>query len=154
MGDVRVDRWRQRGLVYLWRYRDRPKNYPGWHLAADSLGNESLRDLMDLMQKSPYATECAVSITPATHAVLAVPNYWRGQAQAAVTWRIKTLTGEEHASEWRIDFEDGQVLHTIGSQNLATSFLVSTTLPPAEVITHCRKDATSPMINISGSGGV
>jgi RHS repeat-associated protein len=34
--------WKQCGLVYLWHYVEKSRNYPGWHLALDSAGHVAI----------------------------------------------------------------------------------------------------------------
>ena len=119
MGDAHVERWRQRGRVFLWRYRGRPRNYPGWHFTADPQGNASFRELLDLMIASPYSSERVLSVTPPTKQVLSVPNYWGPGPQTSLGWSIKTAKGDASKDEWRMEFVERKVRHTLGRVALA-----------------------------------
>ena len=46
---MEVYRWKQKGNLYLWRYRDNPKNYPGWQFTGDKEGVNSLCEILSLM---------------------------------------------------------------------------------------------------------
>jgi len=118
MSDPNVERWRQRGRVCLWHYRDRPRSYPGWHLAANPEGNASLRELLELMAAARFPSEAVVAVTPPAEKVLSVPNYRRGEPQTAVRWRIKCVSDEARGDEWRIEYDGAEVRHTLGSAGL------------------------------------
>jgi hypothetical protein len=49
MPDPTVARWKQQGRVYLWRYKENRKNYPGWHFTADAVACNALLELFELM---------------------------------------------------------------------------------------------------------
>lgn len=90
------------GSVSLWRYTENERNYPGWHLSADTSGAASLRSLLaDLEVSGGYRT---VSITPPSEALLRVPNNRGGKAawQAPGRWRIHYLSAPEESRSWRV----------------------------------------------------
>jgi hypothetical protein len=91
MSDPQVQRWRQQGTIFLWRYRDRPRNDPGWHLSADPAGAVSLLQLLRLMRDSSYSSEQIIGISPPTPGVLAVPNHvgGDGRSQSAHQWHLR-----------------------------------------------------------------
>ena len=75
MGAVGVNAWKQAGRVYLWRYVEEDRDYPGWHLAVDALG---LASLCDLLKRAAAATDASlyrtVRIQPPPAPVLSVPK--------------------------------------------------------------------------------
>lgn len=74
MADSRVESWKQTGDLWLWRFRDNSKNYPGWNLAADETGWSALADLLGRMAASSRSCRREISVTKLTARVLAVPN--------------------------------------------------------------------------------
>ena len=90
--------WEQEGLVSLWRYEPRNRNFHGWHLAADKAGCVSLMNLLDaLSMDGPGATR-SVGISRPTKAMMAVANCPVRTFVAPSALRI-TIT--EDPTEWR-----------------------------------------------------
>ncbi|MBT9444252.1 MAG: hypothetical protein IV086_00985 [Hyphomonadaceae bacterium] len=47
-----IAHWRQQGRLFLWRYRNAPRMYAGWHFTADKAGCQSFLELIDLLLAS------------------------------------------------------------------------------------------------------
>ena len=120
MSDRNVQRWRQRGAVFLWRYRDEPRNYPGWHLSADPAGSESLLELFRLMRDAAHSSEQRISISDPTARVLSVPNYTRGgdHWQSARRWHVVYPKGRASVDEWKLVFAGSELRLSIGERYL------------------------------------
>lgn len=73
--------------ICLWRYKENARNYPGYHLSADTEGCRRLRALL----RSIRNTE-VIELIPPDQDVLSVPNNRGGQAKyfAATNWRVET----------------------------------------------------------------
>jgi hypothetical protein len=63
------------GQVCLWRYRDRARNYPGFHLSADRSGCDQLLTLLASLAKARASQIGHIALDPVTPAVLAIPNH-------------------------------------------------------------------------------
>lgn len=63
MSDPYVDRWKQSGRLFVWRWSDESRNYPGWNVTADRSGAESLRQLFALMQRAEWSSQRALKVT-------------------------------------------------------------------------------------------
>lgn len=74
MSDATVEKWKQMGNLYLWRYTENARNYPGWHLTADNQCCETLADLFDKMVSARWNSQKSLVITPPSEKVLKVPN--------------------------------------------------------------------------------
>ena len=81
MADENVDRWKQQGLVYFWRYTENARNYPGWNLTADQTFCEGFADLIDRMLNAPYNCQKSLTVALPTKKVLGVPNNRGGSAK-------------------------------------------------------------------------
>src|SRR3712207_2285031 len=81
MPDEHVNRWRQEGRLYFWRYTENTRNYPGWHLTADDLCCRSLADLIERMLSARGRPRKPLAVTPPTREVLRVPNNRGGEAR-------------------------------------------------------------------------
>jgi hypothetical protein len=120
MSDPEVQRWRQQGRIFLWRYRDKPRNYPGWHLSADAPGAQSLVELCRLMEGAQFSSETSIIISDPTASVLSVPNYIRGAAkwQSAHRWTIEYPKGKVAPGEWQIRFSGEELRLRVGGGTL------------------------------------
>ena len=65
-------------LIYLWRYKENKRNYPGYHLTADTVGCDLLIHLAEELEKSESAITHEIELSPVNEKILAVPNNTRG----------------------------------------------------------------------------
>ena len=89
--------WKQRGWVSLWRYKEFPRKFGGWHITANDEGVSSLLELIELLRQSQTAEYRTVAITAPTKNILSVPNFQRGEALVASPdkWRIAVQPGSD-----------------------------------------------------------
>jgi len=85
--------WKPQGAVFLWRYLENTRNYPGWHLTADSTGVRSILALLDLLASSSVRLYRTIPVTRPTIRELSAPNNKQGTAKTAVP------------AKWRFDFD-------------------------------------------------
>ena len=69
-----VYKWKQNGHIFLWSFLSNTKNFPGYHLACDSAGRDSLLSLIRILKVSPVGTYRTIKLSEPTKDVLAVPN--------------------------------------------------------------------------------
>ncbi len=69
-----VQRWKLQGRVYLWRYTGNARNFPGWHMNADSSACTSMMQLIDLMMSSSFTSKATLSLALPADVQLDVPN--------------------------------------------------------------------------------
>ena len=120
MSDPAVQKWRQRGRIFLWRYHEGRTNYPGWHLTADEVGSQSLLDLLELFQAARWSCQMLVRTTVPDASVLRVPNNRGGAARvdAATTLSLKFPKGKVDDEHWLLDQESQDVQLVLGAQKL------------------------------------
>ena len=108
--------WKQQGSVWLWRYFENVRHYPGWHFTADRAGGRSLLALFDLLEAandaSLYRTMQVAELTPN---ILAVPDNRSARATSPVRWRLRYAQAPE---AWRF-MEAGDTLElTMDAQSV------------------------------------
>lgn len=110
------DAWRQVGNVYLWRFTENLRNYPGWHLATDEAGLVSLVDLLRRLRVSEESgASRALQLSQPTSEVLAVPNNRRSPVVAPERARIRRHMDDEH---WAFDEANDSVSLSVGRRHL------------------------------------
>ena len=94
-----VNEWKQSGAVFTWRYIERAKNYPGRHLAFDSVGFVSFVDLLRRYVEDDGEAPLLrlVRLTPPTSDVLAIPN--NGSAAIHTAERLRISSGCRHQTD-------------------------------------------------------
>ncbi len=95
---LRCHRWEQSGHIALWRYRERNRNYEGWHLTADASGCESLTALIEAMMVDGSGASRSISIKRPTKAMRSVPRSPEWPIIVPAVWQLSV--GSD-ASEWR-----------------------------------------------------
>lgn len=99
------------GSVWLWRYGADDRNYPGWHLTADSTGAASLVNLLETLAEPNQATFRTVQLCRLTPAILAVPNNPNADWTAPAKLRIAFA---ETVNEWVFACTDTTAQLTLG----------------------------------------
>lgn len=122
MSDPSVTRWRQRGRVYLWRYKENTRNYPGWHMTADHEACTSLVELIDAMQVARWPSNATVAVSPPTDDILLVPNNRGGAARwtAPTSLKLKYTRDQVDADFWSLGLQGGTLILAMGATALAT----------------------------------
>jgi hypothetical protein len=118
-----VDAWKQRGSLYLWRYLDNVRNYPGWHFAATAEGYVSLSSLLKVFSATSTCSYRTLVVTPPTPTILKVPNNRCARWTAPKKWRISFMPELQWSNAWEFSV-DNEIVHlSLGS--LALPCLVS-----------------------------
>jgi hypothetical protein len=120
MPDEKVDKWKQEGRVYLWRYLQNTRNYPGWHLSADQAFGRRFGDLIQIMLNSPYNSQKALTITAPTKEILSVPNNQGGRSawESPKSFVIKHQKAENFNDLANLEESSETVVLTAGRQQL------------------------------------
>lgn len=84
MPDQNVNKWTQKGQVYLWRYEENTHNYPGWHLTAEETFCTSFADLIERMLVAQYSSQQSLAVSLPTKEILSIPNNRGGEAE----WKV------------------------------------------------------------------
>ncbi len=71
---MNINKWKQSGNIYIWRYQDNPKNYRGWHLSANNSGCISISELLQALIDSPPEAYRTVQLSVPTDKQFCVPN--------------------------------------------------------------------------------
>jgi hypothetical protein len=121
MADQSVEGWKQAGDLSLWRYGQNTKNYPGWNLAADQLGWESLLDLLGRMVASPWACRREVAVIRPTARILAVPNNPGGSVglECPPCLGLELPRGRVGDRHWRLEADPKRITLEVGHSKLA-----------------------------------
>lgn len=73
-GSSEIYRWDQKGEIYLWKYLQNEKNFPGLNVSFDSAGYASFLALLRLFHNQMQGITRTVKATPPSKAILARPN--------------------------------------------------------------------------------
>ena len=103
-----VDRWKQAGRLFFWRFTENTRNYPGWHFMVDHAASTSIAALLRSMAQSESPCSRTVVVTLPTTDVLRVPNNRQSQCVAPERLRIELAISD--AKSWILT-EDGALVH-------------------------------------------
>lgn len=78
--DKVIEKFRISGKLFIWKYTENYKNYPGWNITVDNMGADKLDRLFELMINSEYPSEKQVDTYSPTDTQLNVPNNLNGKA--------------------------------------------------------------------------
>ena len=74
LGNRKMERRGNRGVVSVWHYEGFPRNYHGYHLNADAAGCVFLKGLIERLRDGCSLEGKGITLTSPTAAKLAVPN--------------------------------------------------------------------------------
>lgn len=57
-----INHWAKTGRISIWRYEPVNRNFPGWHMTADKLGYESLKNLIQCFKESSAGTKRTITL--------------------------------------------------------------------------------------------
>jgi hypothetical protein len=117
MSDTSVQKWKQEGHVYLWRYAGERKRYAGWHLAADPIGCRSLLALIDLMLKAPYGSRAEIRLSRASESITRVVGY-NAPVRSAAFLVLVHRQGAAAGEDWSLSAEGKHVTISAGEKAL------------------------------------
>ena len=116
--DHTTHNWRQTGRIYLWHYVDNPKNYRGWHLAADADGCKSLRQLLASFQTALYSTKQRIDLDQTDDRLAPVENY-AGRYRSYSRWEIQHSKSKHAADHWQLTADGNLVQLELGLDRVA-----------------------------------
>lgn len=119
MPDPVVARWKQKGRVHLWRYKQPSKNNSGWHLTADEAGCESVLDLLELMASARWPSRHSIVITEPTE-LMTVGVAPPGKRKPWVTPRAWMIQYPRAAADnlWQWSATERQAVLAVGLSKL------------------------------------
>lgn len=82
----KIEKLKISGGVYIWKYTDNDRNYPGWNMTVDNSASQELSLLLDLMEKCEWTTNKKVLTTRPTDREIGAPNNRNGIAK----WTTKS----------------------------------------------------------------
>ena len=109
--------WKQSGRISLWRYTENERNFPGWHINADSAGCESLLALLEVLSADGGGSRTVAIATP-TKAQLDVPNNKAGLATWVAPDKLR-MTFSPNPEEWFFSSAIDPAEITVGTSWLA-----------------------------------
>lgn len=104
MSDPKVDRWKQRGRICVWKHKQR---HVDWNLSADEVGCEALLALITLMETSRCPSRKTLSLVKPQNTATGV-NGW-GRASFASQFILKYPKSQVPETHWEI-VEDGSIV--------------------------------------------
>jgi hypothetical protein len=118
--DSAIEKWRQAGRLFLWRYGKRAVNKHGWQIAADVPGSANLAELIGLIGAAQHPVRRTLIITPPSLAMTQIPNASRAVAGVWSPKHLKISFDQRLAGDlWSIDEMGEQVIMTFGAAWLA-----------------------------------
>jgi hypothetical protein len=114
-----IEKLKVTGQIFIWRFTDNDRNYPGWNFTVDSKASQDLLQLFDLMAKCDWSTKKSLRTDEPTDNELSVPNNRQGTAKwttkPVVTFVVKSNGAsdswmtEEKKDELEITFSKGKL---------------------------------------------
>jgi hypothetical protein len=111
-----MNRWKQAGRLFFWRFTENARNFPGWHFMVDRAASTSIAALLRSMAQNTYPCSRSLVVSLPTAEVLSIPNNRNSQCVAPETLRIELDLSS--ADAWAL-VEDGAVVHwRLGAESL------------------------------------
>lgn len=114
-----INKFKISGQIYLWKFLENQRNYPGWNLTADKTGCESSLQLLEMMKQTEWSSKKEIQTAVPTELQIRVPNNRNGDAK----WKYaKTLIlnykKKSASDEWMIAENSDTVEIRFGTDKL------------------------------------
>lgn len=76
-----INKLKIKGKIYIWKYLENSRNYPGWNITADKIGGENLLELIDLMKTCKWSSKKSIQTIEPSNNQLNVPHNRNGRAE-------------------------------------------------------------------------
>lgn len=100
MSNPLIDRWRQRGNLYLWRFDDQARNYPGWNFTADGEGCISLLELLAMIANDCRTANADILLSKPPVSIQALAGVGRGRLRAPRRFTLKVRSPESSPADF------------------------------------------------------
>lgn len=82
---AKIKKYKVTGKVFIWKYKDNLRNYPGWNFTVDIKASQSLLRLLELMNNCEWSSQNIITTEIPTELQIRVPNNQNGNAR----WKTK-----------------------------------------------------------------
>jgi hypothetical protein len=107
--------------VYIWKYTDNDRNYPGWNITLDYSTSQELSQLFDMMEKCEWSTNKKVLTTRPTDKEISAPNNRNRTAKWTTKSKIIfSLRGNEAPDYWLTTEKMDELEISFGKEKLKT----------------------------------
>jgi hypothetical protein len=93
-----VSKWKQNGMVYLWRFPKLGEKGKGFHTTADELGTASIAELFDLMLNAQYPSKQTIQTSPVSNSVASAS--FNHPHSSLSSWIVRYPKGSVPDTQW------------------------------------------------------
>jgi hypothetical protein len=111
MGDPQVERWQQRGTIFMWQ--DKNPSYPEWNITADDNACDALLDLFDRMENGLYSSKKELRLTVPVKTAHALRPFRTGTHLT-----IKYPKGRIEDDHWVLEQNGQRLVLNVGLERL------------------------------------
>ena len=102
----KIDRLAIAGNLYVWKYSENSRNYPGLNISADFSAISNLIDLLELMINCEWSTKKVLECKIPTNVILSKPNNRKGTADFKSADHLILTLVKNKKSLWKTTFND------------------------------------------------
>lgn len=115
----KIEKFKISGKVYIWKYSDNGRNYPGWNLTMDNLASQEISKLLDLMSNCEWTTSKKLLTQRPTGNEVFTPNNRRGHANWTTKEKMAiTHKANESPDFWAVIDKEAELEIRFGKQKL------------------------------------
>jgi hypothetical protein len=117
MSNYKIEKLKQKGFIYLWRYKSLRKSLLGWHITADKEGCKFIIDLIQLILDSGYSSKYVFTLLEADQKIVSVPNFnepWKSATILTLKYSQK-IADKNH---WELVYSNNRVTIIPGENKL------------------------------------
>ena len=115
----KIEKQKINGKVYVWKYLENSRNYPGWNFTVDKIGSGSLLELLDLMKRCEWSSRKEIQISNPKENQLKVPNNQNGSAKWKTVSKL-ILSSKRNAEKelWKVIVKETEIEIEFGENKL------------------------------------
>jgi hypothetical protein len=110
MSDPTVEKWNQKGQIWIWRFAGRSKHFEGLYATADSVGCKSLRELFKLMNNAQWPSSKILKISKNAFIDTTGSGY---NLSLLNTLKIKFRKDQVPEDHWNMEWDSSRKNYTL-----------------------------------------
>lgn len=114
-----INKLKIKGKIYIWKYLENSRNYPGWNITTDKIGGENLLELIDLMKICNWSSKKSIKTIEPSNNQLNVPNNRNGRAEWKSAQNLTlNLNKEIEPDFWEVIDKENDIEILLGKNSL------------------------------------
>jgi hypothetical protein len=104
--------------IFIWKYLENERNYPGWNISFDKSVAEKLLELINLMDSCEWSSKKIIKVKTPSQTQLKIANNRNGEAKWKTKFSLVLNFKKDEPTLWKMIEEENQIEIRFGQKRL------------------------------------